>query len=557
MDQDKVQALVDWPAPSSVHALRGFLGLAGYYRKFIKDFGVLAAPLTLLLKEGFSWSDEANNAFLLLKKALTSAPVLRLPDFNNTFIVECDASGSSFGAVLHQGKGAIAFFSKTATPRHHALAAYERELIGLVHAVRHWRPYLWGRTFIIHTDHYSLKFLLDQRLATIPQHHWVSKLLGFNFSVEYKPGRTNVVVDALSRRDTEQGIVHTLSSPNFDIMASIRKANISDPALVALKDQITAGMLGEPWALTDGLVTFRRRVYLPPSSPLLSTLITATHDNGHEGVQRTLQRFRQDFHTPKDRAIIQDYVRACAICHCCKTDHLHPGGLLMPLPVPTQIWSDIDMDFVKGLPKVVGKSVILTVVDRFSKYAHLIPLAHPYIAESVAQVFFSEIERLHGIPTSIVSDRDPVFTFVFWQPLFRASGSKLHMSSAFHPQTDGQAEAVNKMIDMYLRCITGDRPRNWVRWLPWAEYIYNTAFHTALGDTPFRLVYGRDPPSIRSYEAGDIRVAAIAQSMSERNAFLEDVRVRLEQAQQHAKQAYDRHHREVSFSVGEWVWLRL
>jgi hypothetical protein len=229
----------------------------------------------------------------------------------------------------------------------------------------------------------------------------------------------------------------------------------------------------------------------------------------------------------------------------------------MPLPVPTQIWSDIDMDFVKGLPKVVGKSVILTVVDRFSKYAHLIPLAHPYIAESVAQVFFSEIERLHGIPTSIVSDRDPVFTFVFWQSLFRASGSKLHMSSAFHPQTDGQAEAVNKMIDMYLRCITGDRPRNWVRWLPWAEYIYNTAFHTALGDTPFRLVYGRDPPSIRSYEAGDIRVAAVAQSMSERNAFLEDVRVRLEQAQQHAKQAYDRHHREVSFSVGEWVWLHL
>jgi hypothetical protein len=256
MDKDKVQAVVDWPAPSSVRALREFLGLAGYYRKFIKDFGVLAAPLTQLLKkEGFSWSDEANNAFLLLKKALTTAPVLHLPDFNNTCIVECDASGSSFGVVLHQGKGAIAFFSKTTT-RHHALAAYERELIGLIHAVRHWRPYLWGRTFIIRTDHYGLKFLLDQRLATIPQHHWVSKLLGFNFSVEYKPGRTNVVADALSCRDIEQGVVHTLSSPNFDIMASIRKANIFDLALVALKDQITAGMLGEPWALTDGLVTF-------------------------------------------------------------------------------------------------------------------------------------------------------------------------------------------------------------------------------------------------------------------------------------------------------------
>jgi hypothetical protein len=117
----------------------------------------------------------------------------------------------------------------------------------------------------------------------IPQHHWVSKLLGFNFSVEYKLGRTNVVANALFRRGTEQGVMHTLSYANFDIMATIRKAKISDLALVALKDQITAGMLGEPWALTDGLVTFWRRVYLPPSSPLLSTLIVDTHDDGHEG----------------------------------------------------------------------------------------------------------------------------------------------------------------------------------------------------------------------------------------------------------------------------------
>jgi hypothetical protein len=206
-----------------------------------------------------------------------------------------------------------------------------------------------------------------------------------------KPTRTIPTIPQLI------SVVHTLSSPNFDIMASIRKANISDPELVALKDQITTGMLGEPWALTDVLLTFRRRVYLPPSSPLLSTLIAATHDNGHEGVQRTLQRFHRDFHTPKDRTIIQDYVHACAICQRCKTDHLHPGGLLMPLPVPTQIWSDIAMNFVEGLPKVGGKSVILTGVDRFSKYAHFIPLAHPYTAESVAQVFFSEIVRLHGI----------------------------------------------------------------------------------------------------------------------------------------------------------------
>jgi len=182
-------------------------------------------------------------AFDALKRALTSAPVLQLPDFAKPFIVECDASGSGFGAVLHQGDGAIAFSSRAIAPRHQALAAYERELIGLVFAVRHWRPYLWGRPFVVKTDHASLKFLLDQRRATIPQHHWVSKLLGFDFTVQYKPGRTNVVADALSRRDADAGL-NSISAPSFDLFAEFRAANVADPALVALTAQIMSGGSG-------------------------------------------------------------------------------------------------------------------------------------------------------------------------------------------------------------------------------------------------------------------------------------------------------------------------
>jgi len=199
MDPAKVQAIHDWPAPRSVRAVRGFLGLAGYYRKFVHSYGALAAPLSALLKkDGFSWDDAAASAFAALKAAITAAPVLAMPDFTKLFTVECDASTIGFGAVLTQEGHPIAFFSRPVAPRHRALAAYERELIGLVQAVRHWRPYLWGRRFIVKTDHYSLKYLLDQRLATIPQHHWVGKLLGFDFSVEYRSGATNVVVDALS-----------------------------------------------------------------------------------------------------------------------------------------------------------------------------------------------------------------------------------------------------------------------------------------------------------------------------------------------------------------------
>jgi hypothetical protein len=180
-----------------------FLGLAGYYRRFIHDYGAITTPLTNLLRNGtFIWGPDAEDAFRKLQQALTTASVLQLSDFNKPFIIECDVSGTGFDAVLPRGASPVAYFSQPIAARHAKLAAYERELIGLIHAVRHWRPYLWWRSLLIKTAHYSLKFFLDQRLSTIPQHQWASKLLGFDFHVKFKPGATNVMVDALSRRDT-------------------------------------------------------------------------------------------------------------------------------------------------------------------------------------------------------------------------------------------------------------------------------------------------------------------------------------------------------------------
>lgn len=154
-------------------------------------------------------------------------------------------------------------------PQHHSLAAYERELIGLVHAVRHWRPYRWGRRFIVRTDHYSLKFILDQQLATIPQHHWVGKLLGFNFSIEYKSGAQNAIADALSCRDTSDGAVLAISAPRFDYIAQLRQEQAGHSTVVALKDELTAGLRGTPWAIVDGLLTYDGRIFVSSVSPLL------------------------------------------------------------------------------------------------------------------------------------------------------------------------------------------------------------------------------------------------------------------------------------------------
>jgi len=215
------------------------------------------------------------------------------------------------------------------------------------------------------------------------------------------------------------------------------------------------------------------------------------------------------------------------------------------------------MDFVEALPKVHGKSVILTVVDRLLKYAHFIPLGHPYTAASVARAFFAEIVRLHGFPESIVSDRDPVFTGHVWRDLFRLAGVQLRMSSAFHPQTDGQSEAVNKTIAMYLRCMTGGRPRTWLDWLPWAEYCYNTAYHSALRTTPFQVVYGRPSPAIVPYQQGAARTDTVDTMLADRDAFLDEVRARLLQAQEYARRHYDATHHRVEFAPGDWVWLRM
>jgi len=434
------------------------------------------------------------------------------------------------------------------------VAAYERELIGLV---RHWRPYLWGRHFVVRTDHYALKFMLDQRLSTIPQHQWISKLFGFDFRVEYRPGHLNTVADALSRRDSEELAIHAISTPTFHLYDDLRREIETTPELAALRQAILDGQHDDTWRIQEGLILHRGKLHVSSSSNLVPVILELAHTSGHEGIQKTLHQLRNDFSVDRDRHLVHDYVRTCAVCQRNKTEALHPAGLLQPLPVPSRIWADISIDFIEALPKVHGKSVILTVVDRLSKYAHFIPLGHPYTASSVAHAFFHDVVRLHGFPESIVSDRDPVFTGHVWRDLFKLAGVKLKMSTAFHPQTDGQSEATNKTIAMYLRCTTGDRPRAWLDWLPWAEYIYNTAFHSALRTTPFQVVYGRAPPALIPYTAGTARTDTVDTLLLDRDAFLNDVCGRLQQAQEYARHHYDAHHRDLEFQVGDWVWLRV
>lgn len=559
VDQEKIRAMIDWPPPTTITELRGFLGLTGYYRKFVRDYGIIARPLTNLLKKGkFEWTHDAETAFQTLKTAMTSTPTLAMPDFDNPFIIQTDASGEGIGAILTQNGKPLAFMSRSLGVAKRNWSTYAREMLAIVIAIRTWRPYLLGRKFTIQTDQKSLRFLLEQRILTPEQQKWMGKLVGYDYEITYKPGSSNAAADALSRRGDSPRL-DSISVQHTVVWDELRKLAKSDPYLLKI-GHLADTSPGQPYTRRNGLLCYHNRVVIPPASSLIPTLLHEYHDTlmgGHSGILRTFKRLSPLFYWPGMHKTIRDYVAACDVCQRAKYESLSPAGLLQPLPVPERIWEDVSMDFVDGLPTSNHHTTIMVVVDRLSKAAHLVPLSHPYTAKSVAAKFVEFIVKLHGVPRSIVSDRDPVFTSDFWKELWRTSGTKLCMSSAYHPQTDGQTEVVNRIIEQFLRCFVADRPKQWSFLLPWAEYWYNTTFHSSTGMSPFKATFGRDPPPLVGYESGTSPLRELDEQLLERDEILRELKAHLQAANNRMKQAADAKRRDVHFQVGDWVFLRL
>ncbi|KZV44098.1 hypothetical protein F511_10769 [Dorcoceras hygrometricum] len=553
--------LGDGGKPVTLKGLRGFLGLTGYYRKFVRDYGKIARPLTdLLKKDSFLWGDAAQTAFEQLKVALSTAPVLCMPDFNQEFTIDCDASGKGVGAVLTQEGRPVAFYSKALSERVLSKSTYEKELMAVVLAIQHWRPYLLGRRFIVMTDHRSLTSLLKQRIATPDQQHWMRKLLGYDFEIRYKAGLQNGAADALSRREEELEL-KGVSLPEWVEHRELMEAISDDPLLSKLSHELSQGTVKKgQYSVINGVLLHRERVVVPRKSIWPVKLIKEAHltpTGGHSGALKTFKRIATTFFWPGMKDDVARFVAECDICQKQKYEATKPAGLLQPLPIPAAIWEDIAMDFITGLPKSRGYEVIMVVVDRFSKYGHFILLKHPFTARVVAETFTKEVARLHGTPKTIVSDRDPIFMSQFWTEFFRLQGTLLKMSSSYHPETDGQTEVLNRCLETYLRCFASEQPRTWASWIHWAEYWYNTAFHTATGLTPFEIVYGRKAPKLIQFWPQETAVAAVAQDLADRDELVRQVKYNLQRAQQRMVKQANIHRKEVTYAVGDQVYLKL
>jgi hypothetical protein len=254
---------------------------------------------------------------------------------------------------------------------------------------------------------------------------------------------------------------------------------------------------------------------------------------------------------------ISHFVKHCMVCQHAKPDRSKLPGLIQPLEVPTEAWQVVSLDFVEGLPTSGSANCILVVVDYLTKYAHFIPLHHPFTAAFVAKVFMSNVYKLHDMPQAIVSDRDRIFTSHWWQELFHLAEVSLRLSSSYHPQMDGQTERLNQTMETYLCCFVNACPSKWSQWLSLVEYWYNTSYHSAIGRSPFQALYGYEPRHSSVTADNVVVVHELSMWLQGRQTMNALLQQHLTRYRNMMKKQEDKNRSERQFSVGDSGFLKL
>jgi hypothetical protein len=680
MDPAKVEAIKGWEAPRTVKGVRSFLGFANFYRKFIRNFAQVAAPLTRLTGDvTFHWGPEEQSAFEILKRAFLTDPNLATFDSERDTVLECDSSGYAIGGVLSQydDEGVLrpcAYYSKKNNAHECNYEIHDKELLAVVRCLEEWDAELRSvKSFKVITDHKNLEYFMKPKMLSERQIRWAALLSRFNMEILYRPGKQNVRADALSRREQDlpedaederlrKRFVQILKPTSqcyeeasedeeetTDILVMSARIRVekatttqttedqsdpqneaapeegsgraaddvntpegrSEPSIssVQKESRTSTHELERLWqealkndrqhqnatkAVTDqerrfppslgvkcsisecsinskGELLYRGRRWVPDNEILRTRIISEIHDSlltGHPGREITYRMVARDFFWPGMSDNIRRFVRNCDTCGRTKPWREGAQGLLKPLPIPNQLWKEISMDFIEGLPASEGKTCLMVVTDRLGKGSIFIPL--PNIkTETVVQAFIRYVVAYHWLPDAITSDRGSQFVSLLWEHLCEILKINRRLSTAFHPQTDGSTERMNSVWEAYTRAFIGWAQNDWAPLCPMAQIAINGRDATSTGVAPFFLQHGYnvDPLQLKTSLGPDQRKYT-AEERSDREkaeaivAKFRDVfdlaQASMAEAQQEQEKQANRNRKEArSYRVGDKVWLRI
>jgi hypothetical protein len=447
VDPEKVQEVMDWKPPTTIWQIRSFLGLAGYYRRFIPDFSRIAKPMTELLKKGvkFDWGQKCEDVFHTLRRHLTTAPMLGQHDNTKSFDVYCDALGTGLGCVLMQDNRVIAYASRALRPHEQNYPTHDLELAVVVHALKIWRHYLMGAHCNIYIDHKSLKYIFTQADLNMRQRRWLELIKDYDLEVHYHPDKANVVVDALSRK--AQCNCLTIDSNVTTLCDELRKLNMEvvSPGTLeyisvepTLQEQIIMTQLSDKGVQiikemlnqkvdkykcfrqdSKGTLWFEDRLVVPKNPELRMKILDEAHLSKfsmHPRSNKMYHDLRSLYWWTRMKREIAKYISECDTCQRIKASHLKVVGTLQPLPIPSWTWEDICMDFIVGLPNTSRHhNSIWAIVDRLTKSTHFLPVHTTHRTKKYAEIYIDQIVRVHGILRTIVSDRGAPFVARFWE----------------------------------------------------------------------------------------------------------------------------------------------
>ena len=601
MAADKVQTIQDWPEPRKVKDIQSFLGFANFYRRFIYNFSDIVVPLTRLTRKNipFLFGDKQRAAFNLLKEAFSSAPILThwVPD--RPIIVETDASDYALAAILsiqlESGEiHPVAFHSRSFNPTELNYDVHDKELFAIFEAFRIWRHYLDGSALPVDvvTDHKNLEYFATSKVLNRRQARWSEYLCQFNLIIRFRPGKLGTKPDALTRRwdvyAKEGGNDYAKVNPqNFrpvfsqeQLSASLRASSLIGAALrgsfvmdveqlhadiraAYTLDALTSIHLPKPsdpkWSLSDGLLLLNDRIYVPDAADLRLRVLKHKHDHplsGHLGQNKTLELIRREYVWPGMRTYIKDYCNSCTTCKRSKAPRHKPYGLLRQLPIPARPWNSISMDFIEQLPPSLGFTAILVIVDRLTKQSLFIPTFDTITSAQLAELFVLHVFSKHGVPSHCTSDRGSEFVSHFFRSLGTALDMKLHFTSGYHPQGDGQTERVNQTLEQYLRVFCNFQQDNWSTLLPLAEFAYNNAPSETTGVSPFFANKGYHP-NLAIHPERDMASARARDFAIDLGELHDNLKVHIAQAQRRYQRAAD--HRRLTppdFKIGEKAYVK-